>query len=229
MSEHPNIILFDWDNTIVQSAKALKDAMETVLDMDFTLPDTDVRQQYFGTSFRSGFPHLFGERWMEAKEIYHQKFQTCRNAYPNQLFSYVPDAEEILHHCKEQNYQMAVVSNRLHEDLVYEVTQTGLQDLFFCICGSGPSEADKPDTSHARYALQIGGYENMLDDAEARKNIVMIGDSKVDMLLANNLDVTGILLRDATSDSPAESIIQQTNCLAINHLRELPPLLNKIW
>ncbi len=224
MSELPKIILFDWDNTIVQSAKALKDAMETVLDMGFPLPDTDVREQYFGTSFRSGFPHLFGTKWLEAKEIYHQKFQSCRDAYPNQLFPYVADAEQILHHCKEQNYQMAVVSNRLHEDLVYEVHKTGLQDLFFCICGSGPSEADKPDTSHARYALQMGGYEKMLDDASMRQNIVMIGDSKVDMLLAKNLDVAGILLID-----DGQHIKQATDCHIINHLRELPNLLNKLW
>ena len=227
MNAPAKIILFDWDNTIVQSAKALKDAMETVLDTGFSLPDLDVREQYFGTSFRSGFPHLFGNRWQEAKEIYHQKFQKCRDAYPNQLFPFVPDAEEILNYCKQQNYQMAVVSNRFHEDLVYEVNKTGLQDLFFCICGSGPSDADKPDISHARYALQMGmcGYETMLDDAVTRKNIVMIGDSKVDMLLAKNLNVTGILLTDDASNH----IAQETKCHIITHLRELPNLLNKIW
>ncbi len=225
MSAPPKIILFDWDNTIVQSAKALRDAMETVLDKGFSLPDSDIRQQYWGTSFRSGFPHLFGENWLEAKDIYHQKFQSCRDAYPNHLFPFVPDAKEILHHCRQQDYQMAVVSNRLHEDLVYEVNKTGLQDLFFCICGSGPADADKPDIRHALYVLQQGGYADMLANEAMRQNIVMIGDSKVDMLLAKNLDVTGILLNDEASDN----IVQETNCRMINHLRELPALLNDLW
>ncbi|MCH9844287.1 MAG: HAD family hydrolase [Alphaproteobacteria bacterium] len=225
MSAPPKIILFDWDNTIVQSAKALHDAMETVLDKGFSLPDSDIRQQYWGTSFRSGFPHLFGEKWLEAKEIYHQKFESCRESYPHQLFPFLPDAEEILHHCRQQDYQMAVVSNRLHEDLMYEVAKTGLQDLFFCICGSGPADADKPDMRHALYALQQGGYADMLNDEAMRQNIVMIGDSKVDMLLAKNLDVTGILLNDKVPDN----IVQETNCRTINHLRELPMLLNNLW
>ncbi len=225
MSAPSKIILFDWDNTIVQSAEALRDAMETVLDKGFSLPDSDVRQQYWGTSFRSGFPHLFGDKWQEAKEIYHKSFQSCRDAYPNQLFPFVPDAEEILHYCQKQDYQMAVVSNRLHEDLLYEIAKTGLQDLFFCICGSGPADADKPDMRHALYVLQQGGYENMLNDEAMRNNIVMIGDSKVDMLLAKNLGVSGILLGDNAQDDS----VQKTNCHTINHLRELPVLLNKVW
>ncbi|MCH9853098.1 MAG: HAD family hydrolase [Alphaproteobacteria bacterium] len=222
MSANHKIILFDWDNTIVQSADALHDSMQTVLDSGFTLPASEIRQQYWGTSFRSGFPHLFGENWLEAKEVYHKSFQTYRESHPNGLFPFLPDATKILHQCKQQNYQMGVISNRLHEDLLYEVTQTGLQDLFFCICGSGPADADKPDMRHALYVLQKGGYADMLNDAARRKNIVMIGDSKVDMLLAKNLNITGILL----GDSGQETIMQETDCLCINHLHELPSLLN---
>ncbi len=218
------VILFDWDNTIIQSQDALKTAMQAVIDAGFQLP-ADIRQRYFGTSFRTGFPHLFGEHWQEAMKVFHKSFDDCRTSKPHGLFEFLPDAELILQQLHAQNFQMGVLSNRVHDHLYEEVGAMGLKDLFFAICGSGPSDADKPDISHGKKLLEMGGFADMLDDSNKRKNIVMIGDSKVDMLLAKNMEVAGILLNNKTLAS--EDFFAQGKYHHISYLKELPELLAK--
>ena len=68
---HPRAILFDWDNTLVDSWATIHEAlnflMRAMAKPEWSLAETRERVRL---SLREAFPPLFGERWEEAREIY---------------------------------------------------------------------------------------------------------------------------------------------------------------
>src|SRR5690348_16065718 len=71
----PRAILFDWDNTLVDSWGTIHDAlnflMRTMERPEWTLAETRERVRL---SLREAFPFYFGERWEEARSIYLDHF-----------------------------------------------------------------------------------------------------------------------------------------------------------
>jgi phosphoglycolate phosphatase len=76
-SERPRAILFDWDNTLIDSWPTIHAATNVVLDAmglpTWTLEEAKVRVRH---SLRDTFPKMFGDRWEEANPI---SRCTCRS------------------------------------------------------------------------------------------------------------------------------------------------------
>ena len=76
MSLRPKALLFDWDNTLVDSWGTIHDAwVHTLTAMGhrpWTLEETraNVRK-----SLRDTFPEIFGGRWEEARALYLARFR----------------------------------------------------------------------------------------------------------------------------------------------------------
>src|SRR5258707_9252971 len=72
----PRAVLFDWDNTLVDSWPTIHDALQqTLIAMGhppWTLEESKTRVRL---SLRDSFPALFGTRWEEARRIYMDAFQ----------------------------------------------------------------------------------------------------------------------------------------------------------
>src|SRR6185312_8412911 len=69
--QRPRAIIFDWDNTLVDSWATIHDAlnflMEAMAQPLWTIEQTRERVRL---SLRESFPRIFGERWEEAQKIY---------------------------------------------------------------------------------------------------------------------------------------------------------------
>src|SRR5262245_7059834 len=72
----PRAILFDWDNTLVDSWATIHEALNFLMRAmgmpEWTLDDTKGRVRL---SLREAFPLHFGERWQEARDIYLDRFR----------------------------------------------------------------------------------------------------------------------------------------------------------
>src|SRR6202040_342939 len=72
----PRAILFDWDNTLVDSWATIHDALNFLMRAmnkpEWSLAETRERVRL---SLRESFPLHFGERWEEAREIYLDRFR----------------------------------------------------------------------------------------------------------------------------------------------------------
>ncbi len=95
----PKAVIFDWDNTLVNTWPVIHEAMTaTFLAMGhvpWTLEETKARVR---KSMRDAFPALFGDDWEKAGEIYQQHYRAhsiCQNWKP------LPLAEEVLEQVKE--------------------------------------------------------------------------------------------------------------------------------
>ena len=74
--ERPRAVLFDWDNTLVDSWATIHAALEVTLaamgQPRWTLEETKARVR---ESLRDSFPRLFGPRWEEARRLYLDTFR----------------------------------------------------------------------------------------------------------------------------------------------------------
>src|SRR4029077_20693006 len=95
----PRAILFDWDNTLVDTWATIHEALNFLMRAmekpEWSLAETMVRTRL---SLRDAFPPLFGERRGEARGIYLGRFQEIHL----DRLSPLPDREAMLRALAEE-------------------------------------------------------------------------------------------------------------------------------
>jgi phosphoglycolate phosphatase len=190
----PKAILFDWDNTLVDSWATIHDALNIVMAaMDkppWTLEETRARVRL---SLRESFPLHFGERWEEAREIYLDAFA----AIHLDRLAALPGCEEMLRGLAEAEIYLGVVSNKTGRLLRLETERIGWSPLFGSVVGAGDAIADKPAAAPVRLALA----PSRLAAGDA---VWFVGDTGIDMVCARNAGCVGVLLGAPAGASDAE-------------------------
>lgn len=68
----PSVLLYDWDNTLVDGWAAITAALNSVFEAfghaSWTVSDTRNRVR---VSLRESFPLMFGDRWEHARDIFY--------------------------------------------------------------------------------------------------------------------------------------------------------------
>jgi len=118
----PRAVLFDWDNTLVDSWPIIHDALHLTLTTmghkPWTLEESKARVRL---SLRDSFPALFGTRWEEARRVYMDAFQSIHLERLGALAGVV----ELLEHLTEAGCYLAVVSNKTGPILRREAAHLG--------------------------------------------------------------------------------------------------------
>jgi len=188
---HPRAILFDWDNTLVDSWATIHEALNFLMramgQLEWSLAETRERVRL---SLRETFPILFGERWEEAQGIYLDKF---REIHLERLCP-LPGREAMLRALVGQGIFLGVVSNKTGELLRREVARLGWSDFFGSIVGAGDAPADKPASEPVHLALSPSGVA-------AGEEVWFVGDTAVDMECALNSGCIAVLLGDGEGTS----------------------------
>ena len=186
---HPRAILFDWDNTLVDSWATIHEALNFLMRAmdrpEWTMGETRERVRL---SLREAFPPLFGERWEEAREIYLGRF---REIHLDRL-SPLPGRETMLRALAEREIFLGVVSNKTGELLRREVAQLGWSGFFGSIVGAGDAPADKPAREPVHLALSPSGVA-------PGEEVWFVGDTAIDMECALNSGCIAVLLGDAAT------------------------------
>ena len=180
----PKAVIFDWDDTIVDSWYTALEALNTALvAMGHTAwTDMEARQRA-GQSARDLFQKLFGDEWQKADKIY---YDTFTKVFANNMRVH-DNVEDVLKALSEQGVYLAVVSNKRGTLLRAEAEHTGFDKYFGKIVGAGDAEADKPHPAPVHMALEGSGIA-------AGPDVWFIGDSPTDMLCALNALCTPVLI-----------------------------------
>lgn len=179
----PTAIIFDWDNTLVDTwpiiHHALVDTFEHMGHEPWTLEET---KEKVGKSMRDHFPNLFGDRWEEAGEIYVERYRD-RN-----LINLTPlkSAEEMLNFIINLDIHRAVVSNKQGPTLRTECEHIGWNKYFHKVIGATDAERDKPYADPAILALKGS-------NVTPSKSVWFIGDSTPDVECALAAGLTPII------------------------------------
>jgi phosphoglycolate phosphatase len=202
----PVAVIFDWDDTIVDSWQTAMIALNAALTgMGGTAWTDDEARRRCGTSARDLFQNLFGERWQEADKIYYDTFtKTCL-----QTMRIHDDAEALLKTLAKNNVYLAVVSNKRGALLRTEAAHIQFTDYFGKIIGAGDAVSDKPHPAPVQMALADSGIA-------AGRQVWFIGDSHTDMLCAVNAGCTPVLIE---SKPPPEEML--VDCMPAHRFKKL--------
>lgn len=206
----PRALLFDWDNTLVDSWGAIRHALNVTLramgQEPWTIEQTRARVR---ASARDSFPRLFGQRAAEATEIFYRTVEAdhLENLRPR------PGAQEMLEGLAEDRHlYLAVVSNKQGRLLRREAVHLGWDRFFARLVGAGDAARDKPAVEAVDLVLRGSGLA-------AGPQIWFVGDTDIDMLCARNAGCLPVLLRSAEPDEgefgDAEPRLHLRDCAAL--------------
>jgi phosphoglycolate phosphatase len=186
----PRAILFDWDNTLVDSWATIHEALNFLMvAMDRPLWTIGETRERVRLSLRETFPRLFGERWEEARDIYLARFR----AIHLERLTALPGRAELLESLFDERIFLGVVSNKTGALLRREADHIGWSGLFGSVVGAGDAPLDKPDPAPVRLALGPSGVG-------PSETVWFVGDTGVDITCARNSGCVPVLLGSGMSE-----------------------------
>jgi phosphoglycolate phosphatase len=185
----PTAVLFDWDNTLVDSwaviHAALNETFSAMGHPSWTREETEARVR---GSLRDTFPSMFGDRWQEAERIFYEAFARMHLEQLTPL----PGAAELLHELASAGVYLGVVSNKRGHFLRLEAERLGWHNHFRCLAGAGDCARDKPHRDHIDHALGLGTAN---PGPTAGRDVWFVGDADIDMVCAKNAGCHAVLVR----------------------------------
>jgi len=182
----PRAVIFDWDNTLVNSWHVIHEALNLTLSAfgldPWTLEETKAR---VAKSMRDSFPALFGSRWEQAGEVFYEKFA----AIHLDRIEPIANAGRMLADFQREGLFLGVVSNKKGEYLRREAEHLGWRGHFGNIIGALDAPEDKPAAAPVKMALEGSGVEPGQD-------VWFVGDNKIDLECAANAGCVPVLVRE---------------------------------
>lgn len=189
----PRAVLFDWDNTLVDSWDTIHEAMRHCFVQmgrePWSLADVKARTRL---SLIEAFPPIFGDRWQEAREHYFQRFHEIHLERIKPLAG----VGAMLDGLTALGVPLAVVSNKTGATLRKEAAHFGWTPRFAKLVGAGDASADKPSAAPIFLALNAVGVP-------PGGETWYVGDTALDMECAANAGCHGVLLHTALASDAA--------------------------
>jgi phosphoglycolate phosphatase len=186
----PRAILFDWDNTLVNTWPLIHSALNmTLRHMDHPEWTYERVRSEVKQSMRDSFPGMFGDTWEDAATHYRKSY---RSIHLDQLEP-LPDVEAMLGAIARPDVFVGLVSNKQGDTLRMEVEKLGWQHYFNVAVGASDAARDKPHADPVLLALKDSGIT-------PAANVWFVGDTSIDIEVANATGCTPILYGDCTED-----------------------------
>jgi phosphoglycolate phosphatase len=201
----PTALIFDWDNTLVDTWPTIHEALNVMLPQMGHAPwAIDETKRRVRQSLRDAFPGLFGARWQEARTLYLEAFEAIHLDRLRPL----PGAEALLDGLRADGRFLALVSNKTGSLLRREVDALGWGGYFGRVVGAGDAVRDKPHRAPVDLALEDSAHT-------ASAQVWFVGDTGIDMECARNAGCLPVLVHgEAPSSEPG------------GEFRLAPPLLH---
>lgn len=171
----PKAVLFDWDNTLVNTWPTIVECYRDTFTALGLPPWTaaEVQDRAHG-SLRDVFPGLFGERAGEAERVFYGTFERIHLERLEPL----PGAAELLEHCRAAGFYIAVVSNKVGDNLRAELAHLGWHRWVTRAVGARDAKRDKPAPDPIFMALDGTGIA-------PAQSVWMVGDTVADLECAH--------------------------------------------
>ncbi len=182
----PRAILYDWDNTLVDSWPTIVDALNVTFKAFGMAPWTmDEARARVRKSMRDSFPELFGDQWRHAGDIFYERYA----AIHVERLQPLSGAEAMLRSLAEAGIPLSVISNKKGDFLRHEARHLGWERFFGILVGAFDAEKDKPAPEAVDLALAPSGIERGPD-------VWLAGDADIDLECAHNAGCLPILIRE---------------------------------
>jgi len=188
-------LLFDWDGTVVDTARLGLAAFErsfAALGVPF---DHQLYREVYSPNWYSVYEALGlpQEKWREADDLWIQH-------YGEQTAEPIPGARETIQELKRRNYRLGVVSSGTECRVVREIEQLALKDCFEIVICNEQMKQKKPHPE---------GLESALRGLSCtRKVTAYVGDSPEDIEMGKRANMFTVGVR---SDYPTSWKLKNEN------------------
>lgn len=187
----PRAVLFDWDNTLVDTWGVIHDALNTTLAaMGTPLWTLDETRRRVGRSLRETFPEMFGERWEEARDVFYGRYREIHLVKLETRLG----ALDLIRALADADVYLGVVSNKSGDHLRAEASHLGWDTYFSRLVGATDAPKDKPALDPVIMALEDGGLE-------PGRDVWFVGDTPIDMECAHNSGCIPVLIRESAPEA----------------------------
>lgn len=216
MTQQYDLIVFDWDGTLMDSADVIvRSIRRASIDAGFPAPTPEAARHIIGLGLMEAMAHLFPEADPDScrrlsDHYRHHYLKTCEEGIF--LFEGAEDAVAALNHA---GCLLAVATGKSRRGLESAFDATGMRDYFHASRCADESFS-KP---HPAMLLEL------MDElgVEAGKTL-MIGDTSHDLLMAANAGVASLALCHGAHSRETLEACQPLACL--NDFAELKSWLN---
>jgi len=183
----PRALLFDWDNTLVDTWSTIYHALtvtfEAMGERPWTLQET---RQRVRKSAREAFPELFGTRAEEATRLFYETFERDHLEHLRERAGAGAMLEDL---AGRGSLGLGVVSNKTGTYLRAEADRLGWAVHFHRLVGATDAPRDKPARDPVDLALDGSGLA-------AGADVWFVGDTDVDLQCALAAGCTPVLIRE---------------------------------
>lgn len=189
-SGRPDLILFDWDNTLADNWQLVIDALNHARErFGHERWSNEEADRKISLSARELFPQIFGADHEAAQKAFYDYFETNHL----KVLKPMPDVVSLLEGLKSRDVPLGLISNKRGDLLRKEVAHLGLDAYFQTIIGAGDAKKDKPHAEVVSHAISEIGLE-----LNTQKNIIWyVGDSQTDIDTAKNSKMQPIIILGA--------------------------------
>jgi|LauGreDrversion4_2_1035121.scaffolds.fasta_scaffold227560_2 phosphoglycolate phosphatase len=180
----PKAIIFDWDNTLVDTWPLIQLAINSTMEK-FNRQPWSLQQvrDNIHKSMRDSFPEIFQQDWQQAGEIYRQSYQAINL---NEI-KFLAHSLDLIKTINQLNIKQFVVSNKIGLTLRKEIKKLAVEQYFFSMIGAFDANNDKPSSDPVELAL-LGSEIDLKNDV-----IWFIGDTIADVECAYNSNCQPII------------------------------------
>lgn len=212
------LIIFDWDGTLMDSQARIVACLEAASD-DLQVPRLTTLQykHVIGLGLREAivqlYPNFTEAQIIEFADRYRYHFVTA-NETPSGLFK---DVRQMLNTLNQSGYMLAVATGKARRGLEQVLADTGLADCFH-----GSRCADETRSKPHPQML-----EELLDEfGLAAREAIMVGDTEYDLLMAGSLGMDALAVSYGVHDK--DSLLKHQPVACVDSISELSDwLLNK--
>lgn len=191
------LILWDWDNTLINSMPVVKAALDDVSSWAGLPPVTykdiiDVMGTHRGRYWQENFSHNMDEALL---------YYLSRYAAHTDKLELFPETVDILDWVSSRQVPQWVISNKNKKFLQPECDRFGLRSYFEKVIGTDERKIAKPSQAFADEIFSDGMPESVL----------MIGDGESDMQFANRIGALGLFVRPGNDSMPFSYDVRVSN------------------
>lgn len=203
----PKAILFDWDNTLVDTWRVAFESINFALT---TLGLATITLKEFWeqphVSMRDASFDLFGEKFQEGERFF---YESVHRLHLKELVT-LQGAEDLLKSLSALNITLGVVSNKNGSYLRKEVDHLGWKSHFHKVIGARDTEKDKPSPLPVLAAL----HESSVAPGH---DVWFVGDSIVDVHCARATGCVPVVVGHGEA-SQQNDIIHAKDCQGLAQL-----------
>lgn len=203
MKNRFDLIIFDWDGTLVNSIDWIVQCIQqAAAQCNCPVPTAEAVKDIIGLSIENAMRTLFPDLPDDSKSNISKQYSQIFFSRPISRDDLFPGIYELLLQLRQQGYLLAVATGKKSSGLAQAMQATDLAQ-FFSTTRSVDQAASKPDP------LMI---EQIVTELGVHKSrTLMVGDSVHDLQMALNAQIASVAV---TCGAHSETVLKQFNPLA---------------